>query len=124
MSFCLFQFGDQLPEDNPVSQEGVPAGYKAVSLIEALNGPCGLPPPNTMEGGYHNNLQISLLIKLSIQPYKVICSYKCKLNTYIGCQSIYQFNLLGPIAQSVASPTRMYGPEIDHSPDMYIFSGD
>lgn len=44
------QFGDQIPEDNTVSQEGVPAGYKAVSLIEALNGPCGLPPPNTMEG--------------------------------------------------------------------------
>lgn len=34
----------------PVSQEGVPPGYEAVSLIEALNGPCGLPPPNTMEG--------------------------------------------------------------------------
>lgn len=44
------QFGDQMTEDNPVSQEGVPTGYKAVSLIEALNGPCGLPPPNTMEG--------------------------------------------------------------------------
>ncbi|WAQ97338.1 RN157-like protein [Mya arenaria] len=37
-------------EEVPVNQEGVPAGYEAVSLIEALNGPCGLPPPNTMEG--------------------------------------------------------------------------
>lgn len=34
----------------PVSQEGVPPGFEAVSLIEALNGPCGLPPPHTMEG--------------------------------------------------------------------------
>ena len=42
--------GDQTTEDNTVSQEGVPPGYEAVSLIEALNGPCGLPPPNTMEG--------------------------------------------------------------------------
>ena len=48
--FFSFQFGDQIPEDNTVSQEGVPTGYKAMSLIEALNGPCGLPPPNTMEG--------------------------------------------------------------------------
>ncbi|XP_069125469.1 E3 ubiquitin-protein ligase MGRN1-like [Argopecten irradians] len=27
-------------DENPVSQEGVPPGYEAVSLIEALNGPC------------------------------------------------------------------------------------
>lgn len=27
-------------EDIPVSQEGVPSGYEAVALIEALNGPC------------------------------------------------------------------------------------
>lgn len=37
-------------EETPVSQEGVPPGYEAVSLIEALNGPCGLPHFNTMEG--------------------------------------------------------------------------
>lgn len=46
---CCFQSGDQT-EETPVSQEGVPPGYEAVSLIEALNGPCGLPPLNTMEG--------------------------------------------------------------------------
>ncbi|KAH3863639.1 E3 ubiquitin-protein ligase MGRN1-like isoform X2 [Dreissena polymorpha] len=37
-------------DETMMSQEGVPPGYEAVSLIEALNGPCGLPPPNTMEG--------------------------------------------------------------------------
>lgn len=47
---ALPQSGDQTTEDTPVSQEGVPPGYEAVSLIEALNGPCGLPPFNTMEG--------------------------------------------------------------------------
>ena len=26
------------PEENPVSQEGVPPGYEAISLVEALNG--------------------------------------------------------------------------------------
>ena len=26
-------------DDNGISQEGVPTGYEAVSLIEALNGP-------------------------------------------------------------------------------------
>ena len=46
-------------EDNPVSQEGVPQGYEAVSLIEVLNGP-NLPPlpPNPLqmppEGKIHN----------------------------------------------------------------------
>ena len=29
----------ETPDDNNISQEGVPAGYEAVSLIEALNGP-------------------------------------------------------------------------------------
>ncbi|KAL4240040.1 hypothetical protein ACF0H5_000835 [Mactra antiquata] len=47
---ALQQSGDQTMEETPVSQEGVPPGYEAVSLIEALNGPCGLPPFNTMEG--------------------------------------------------------------------------
>ncbi|XP_060582699.1 E3 ubiquitin-protein ligase MGRN1-like isoform X2 [Ruditapes philippinarum] len=47
---ALQQSGDQTMEETPVSQEGVPPGYEAVSLIEALNGPCGLPPLNTMEG--------------------------------------------------------------------------
>lgn len=47
--YCNDQSGDGTDE-LPVSQEGVPPGYEAVSLIEALNGPCGLPPPNTMEG--------------------------------------------------------------------------
>ncbi|XP_067670967.1 E3 ubiquitin-protein ligase MGRN1-like [Haliotis asinina] len=36
------------PEENPVSQEGVPPGYEAVTLIEALNGQCA-PLPG--EGG-------------------------------------------------------------------------
>ena len=31
-------------EETAVSQEGVPAGYEAVTLIEALNGQC-VPPP-------------------------------------------------------------------------------
>lgn len=48
-TLALQQSGDQT-EENQVSQEGVPPGYEAVSLIEALNGPCGLPPLNTMEG--------------------------------------------------------------------------
>ena len=47
-----------MTEDNPVSQEGVPTGYKAVSLIEALNGPCGLPPPNTMEGKKYKDVSL------------------------------------------------------------------
>ncbi|XP_045214260.2 probable E3 ubiquitin-protein ligase MGRN1 isoform X1 [Mercenaria mercenaria] len=47
---ALQQPGDQTMEETAVSQEGVPPGYEAVSLIEALNGPCGLPPLNTMEG--------------------------------------------------------------------------
>ena len=29
----------QVDDDNGVSQDGVPAGFEAVSLIEALNGP-------------------------------------------------------------------------------------
>ncbi|XP_048258624.1 E3 ubiquitin-protein ligase MGRN1-like [Haliotis rufescens] len=36
------------PDENPVSQEGVPPGYEAVTLIEALNGQCA-PLPG--EGG-------------------------------------------------------------------------
>ena len=32
-------------EDTGVSQEGVPPGYEAVSLIEALNGPNSLQAP-------------------------------------------------------------------------------
>lgn len=39
ISLCFVQPGDTT-EENPVSQEGVPPGYEAVSLIEALNGPC------------------------------------------------------------------------------------
>ncbi|XP_022316902.2 putative E3 ubiquitin-protein ligase MGRN1 isoform X2 [Crassostrea virginica] len=47
------QTGETPGEENPVSQEGVPSGYEAVSLIEAVNGPCnqlfsvdgGLPLP-------------------------------------------------------------------------------
>lgn len=34
------QTGETPGEENPVSQEGVPTGYEAVSLIEAVNGPC------------------------------------------------------------------------------------
>jgi len=30
-----------------LSQEGVPPGYEAVSLIEALNGPCPVLPPSS-----------------------------------------------------------------------------
>ncbi|KAL3875616.1 hypothetical protein ACJMK2_033548 [Sinanodonta woodiana] len=44
------QQGDPTSEENQTSQEGVPLGYEAISLIEALNGPCGLPPLSTMEG--------------------------------------------------------------------------
>ncbi|KAK3582687.1 hypothetical protein CHS0354_013034 [Potamilus streckersoni] len=44
------QQGDPTSEENQASQEGVPLGYEAISLIEALNGPCGLPPLSTMEG--------------------------------------------------------------------------
>ena len=49
----LFQ-GDNT-EENPVSQDGVPAGYYAVSLIEALNGPCN---QNLMADGMCNHLEI------------------------------------------------------------------
>lgn len=34
--FFFYQGGE---EENFVSQEGVPPGYEAVSLLEALNGP-------------------------------------------------------------------------------------
>lgn len=38
--WCNLLQGETPGEENPVSQEGVPTGYEAVSLIEAVNGPC------------------------------------------------------------------------------------
>lgn len=38
--WCYLLQGETPGEENPVSQEGVPTGYEAVSLIEAVNGPC------------------------------------------------------------------------------------
>lgn len=42
-------------EENPVNQDGVPAGYYAVSLIEALNGPCN---QNLMGDDYYPPVRI------------------------------------------------------------------
>ncbi|XP_052071331.1 probable E3 ubiquitin-protein ligase MGRN1 [Mytilus californianus] len=42
-------------EENPVSQDGVPTGYFAVSLIEALNGPCN---QNLMGDDYYPSVRM------------------------------------------------------------------
>lgn len=43
-----FYFVQSDTEENPVNQEGVPQGYEAISLIEALNGQ--VVPPISNEG--------------------------------------------------------------------------
>lgn len=37
---CFIQASDEDEDEFTVSQKGVPQGYEAISLIEALNGPC------------------------------------------------------------------------------------
>jgi hypothetical protein len=73
-------------EETPVSQEGVPPGYEAVSLIEALNGPCGLPPLNTMEGELTNKY---LIILLNVEVIQIIDKYNKEI--YKQC-IFFQYN--------------------------------
>lgn len=40
MGFVLVQASDEDDDEFAVSQKGVPSGFEAISLIEALNGPC------------------------------------------------------------------------------------
>ena len=39
-TICILQTQSDEDDDMGVSQKGVPQGYEAISLIEALNGPC------------------------------------------------------------------------------------
>ncbi|XP_048757856.1 E3 ubiquitin-protein ligase MGRN1-like isoform X4 [Ostrea edulis] len=69
-------------EENPVSQEGVPTGYEAVSLIEAVNGPCNqlftvdgglqLPlrtvAPGDTDSSYREKKRLSKRHVISVKP--------------------------------------------------------
>ncbi|XP_062576969.1 probable E3 ubiquitin-protein ligase MGRN1 isoform X2 [Saccostrea cucullata] len=79
-------------EENPVSQEGVPTGYEAVSLIEAVNGPCNqlftvdgglqLPvrtvAPGDIDNSYREKKRLSKRHVISVKPEEPVVSPSIK----------------------------------------------
>ncbi|XP_061180970.1 E3 ubiquitin-protein ligase MGRN1-like isoform X2 [Saccostrea echinata] len=79
-------------EENPVSQEGVPTGYEALSLIEAVNGPCNqlftvdgglqLPvrtvAPGDIDNSYREKKRLSKRHVISVKPEEPVVSPNVK----------------------------------------------